>query len=248
KWARSERHWGPEDKDYYYKRYKADGSAVIESIPRNESALLDVRAGTSQVFVNQVIAELSTYPRPVIEAMREGGVKIVLTPHLVNYDPTVRSKESRSQPGNTAVSAAIYYSDKKHIVLSENYERDGFSYRSPNPGGGLAHEVGHALDSEGMFTSISDKFNIAFERDLKKLGPADRARFTYITASADSAHPKQYRIRREEATAELTAAALAHKVAGPYTAEDLRKTFPESYEAIAEMLRTRRLLRRIEDT
>src|SRR5262249_2295554 len=51
KWARSERHWGPEDKDYYYKRYRADGSFTTEAIPRNQEALLDVRAGTSQWFL-----------------------------------------------------------------------------------------------------------------------------------------------------------------------------------------------------
>lgn len=246
-WARSERHWGPEDTDYYYKRFKADGSSVTETIPRNVDELLDIRPGTSKDFSDQVKAALNSYPRPVIEAMKEAGVNIVLVQHYIHYDPKARESQNRGQSGNPAGVSAQYDSDKKHIVLTENYEKEGYSYRSLPPATYLPHEISHVLDIDRSMVSMLDNFNTAFENDIKKLSPEDQARFGYISHQADSSHPKEYRVRREEATAELGGAAFANRVAGPYTPEDLRKAFPESYAVIAELIRTRRMLRRIED-
>ena len=236
----TERHWGPHDKDWYYKRVQADGGIKIESIPRNYDSMLDIR-GASVEFTARVKATLDQFPRLLMEDLKAKGTKIVLARNIQNYDNQLANTPIRGQSGSYSTSEGMYLPDKNSVLLMETHIFQGRSVFAYRPERILAHELGHAWDYQNGFPSHSEVFDKAFKQDLEKLSPQDKQEYAYLTANAHD--PNEYFVRREETLGELLPAVLVNKTSGEWGASKLGKNFPHSYAAVADLVQQRHFVR-----
>jgi hypothetical protein len=177
------------------------------------------RPQVSSSMIGTVRSALTHVPKSALAAVAEYGIKIVITPTLIDHNPELKNREGRGYDGHTLRLCPGMF-DGRHLIVCENtMSEEDESVIDPIDKSDVfettLHEFGHAFDyCKGQF-SESEDFKHAYLLDYARVPAEDRQALAYfMQKSAAGQH---------EACAELISVVLGGR---PRHASLLSKDFP----------------------
>lgn len=181
--------------------------------------------GGSPEFQQKAFDEIRKLPEADRKLFAEKGMKFAIAGKMSEIDPSLAGVRPRGwPPGKTWDDAdGAYLGGTKQIAVTERLN-GGVSDRTA---GVVRHEAGHAMDAALGNFSHSDDFQKAIDKDIAKLSPADKLRFSYLLQPNKAGN--------EEAFADVYGALNGSSTNRSETA-DVLKSFPNVAEAIKKRM------------
>jgi len=188
---------------------------------------------------------LNSMPEPVLDLLKDSGVKVVVSHDLCHEEPSQAMDTPRGYGyGETAEqSPAEYDPDAKELRVRQNYKlHDGTTKVSSADdfADSVRHESGHAVDAALGEISHTKQFEDAYQKDVAALSQEQRDEFDYYLIGSEN---KEDLTGREETFAQAFAAGLKDEKltsnpddATHETDRNFLKAFPNVEKLVKEKL------------
>ncbi|MBC7999620.1 MAG: hypothetical protein IAF58_16835 [Leptolyngbya sp.] len=177
----------------------------------------------SETIEREIRITLSAMPKHVQESIKSAGLTVLIVPYILAYKPEFATEKPRGYHGGSYENCRGMFSpsDKKIIVTERVSAGNHPMQLNPTAGYTTVHEIGHAFDSTGGYSSSED-FIKAYEDDGKYLGNEQRNDHEYFLQKDEAG--------RSEMFAELFTAICAPGVGN--RAKALSKDFPRCTQIV----------------
>lgn len=177
----------------------------------------------SETIEREVRITLSAMPKHVQESIKSAGLTVLIVPYILAYKPEFATEKPRGYHGGSYENCrGLFSPSDKKIIVSERVSSGNHPMQlNPTAGYTTVHEIGHAFDSTGGYSS-SDDFIKAYEDDGKYLGNEQRNDHEYYLQKEQAG--------RSEMFAELFTAICAPGVDN--RAKAMSKDFPRCTQIV----------------
>lgn len=185
---------------------------------------IEFKGNVSPEFRKKMLEEIAKLPEADRKLLANDGQRIVVAGKISEIEPSLKDVKPRGWPeGKTWDDAdGAHFRDKKIIAVTENTNAG----KTKRAEGVLRHEVGHAIDQALKDFSQSPEFKAAYDKDVEKLSPFDRAKQQYLLQTGEAG--------TQETFADVYGA-INGASANPHQTQEILKKFP----AVAELIKKR---------
>jgi hypothetical protein len=198
-----------------------------------DSKLISIfkRTHDTPFVYGEVLRAIGYLPADLKEILYGDGVKIVLTPSVLEALPDLATNAPRGYRYYSSYNycGALYSPKNKTVYVAEQvpYRRDLVASQLQLTAT-LLHEVGHAIDyAKGA--SKAEAYLEAYKNDTGHISNSDRSRFDYFTIDNEGG--------AEEMFAELFAIALCPPKERGESSRGLEQAFPKTYQYVKNIAR-----------
>jgi len=150
----------------------------------------------SPEFAKEVQKQFDTLPGNVRRLLAHAGYKLVVAGKTSDAYPALKGVTPRGWPPGTTWDDADATNQRstKEITINETYHNNKTNKfeRNPRVEGGVKHETGHAVDIALGDYSHTDEFKKAYDQDVARMTPAERARFKYLLQPGQAGHEETF--------------------------------------------------------
>lgn len=179
----------------------------------------------SEQMIQSIKRCVAGLPKGIRKILNRGQIKIILTPTLIDKEPSLGYREGRGYEGNTYKSCPGMFRRDSIYICERTVNESTDEVQSARPineiEGTFYHEVGHALDACLEQYSESDEYRHAYYLDIARVPDdvAHRIRY-YLQKSIAGQH---------EACAELTRILLGNEDS---KSAAMKESFPNTIKII----------------
>lgn len=205
-------------------------------VARSETEGLPIEIQRQTTDTDSVVIQTHTalfgVPNSIISELRNFGVKVLITPTVLEAMPEMASETPRGyiHGGGYTNCAALYRGAKKTIFIAERVSwLSGLPQPNSRVSDTMLHEMGHALDHCRNFPSAGSAFAAIYKRDADKQSNTERSHFQYYTQEGDAG--------ASELFAQLFSIAVDPHLLQKDGNKQLAEGFPSSLNYIKSLIR-----------
>lgn len=181
----------------------------------------------SDLMVHTVNRCIDTLPKGIRKILNRGQIKLILTPTLIDKDPSLAYQEGRGYEGNTYKSCPGMFSGDSIYICERTVDENNDEVNAPFPmseiEGTFYHEAGHAIDACLGEFSEKDDYRHAYYLDIARVPDNIAHRIRYYLQKSVAG--------QQEACAELTRILLGNE---DERSADLKACFPNTIKIIKQ--------------
>ncbi len=199
-----------------------------------DKTLVEVKRTTADTnfALSQVDRALKIVPKKIRDELKDFGVKVMVTPGMVEADPDLAMERPRGyvHGGGYTNCPAMYRGNSKLILISERVSwKSSVPRQNPEICASMLHEMGHAFDHCRRNLSQNPVYTRNYTEDLQCLTNTQKNTFPYYTQGDGAGESELF--------AELFSfAADPRLLTVPYNAS-LAKTFPKTFKYITNVIK-----------
>ncbi len=181
----------------------------------------------SELMIHTVHKCIDNLPKGIRKILNRGQIKLILTPTLIDKDPSLAYQEGRGYEGNTYKSCpGMFYGDSIYIcerTVDENNDEVKAPFPMNEIEGTFYHETGHAIDACLGDFSEKDDYRHAYYLDIARVPDSIAHRIRYYLQKSVAG--------QQEACAELTRILLGNEDS---KSGDMKASFPNTIKIIKQ--------------
>ena len=205
-------------------RTVAQNRPVLDSVDSTMISILRRTSETDAVH-DQVLKALKAIPLPLRQKLIYWGLKIEITPTLLESNPQFANEKPRgyTHGGGYDNCSGLYQTKENKIYIAERSSMFNSPFKpSTEIAGTVLHEVGHAFDRMERLSN-SEEFTASYQDDCSRFTNEVRREFEYFTQEGQAGPSELF--------AELFAAGIAPPGA-ELTSNDLPRAFPRCFQFV----------------
>lgn len=199
-----------------------------------DKSFIEVKRPTADTnfALSQVDHALKIVPKSLQEELRTFGVKVMVTPGMLEADPELATAVPRGyvHGGGYTNCPAMYRGNSKLILISERVSwKSSVPRQNPEICASMLHEMGHAFDHCRNNISQKASYMQIYAEDLGHLSNTQKNRFPYYTQGDGGGESELF--------AELFSFAVDPRLLTVKYNGDLAKAFPKTFKYITNVIK-----------
>jgi len=199
-----------------------------------DKTLIEIKRPTADTnfALSQVDRALKIVPKGLRDELREFGIKVMITPGMLEADPELATEVPRGyvHGGGYTNCPAMYRGNLKQILISERYSwKSSVPRLNPQICASMLHEMGHAFDHCRNNISQRATYMNIYAEDLGHLSNTQKNTFPYYTQGDGAGETELF--------AELFSFAADPRLLSIAYNNDLAKAFPKTFKYITNVIK-----------